>query len=495
MYLPLIRAASCHLATAASTSSGANAPTHNLCKPYCGLRENRSAPESPAACIHGDKLTRLNNCGSTAHECKPYGGAGEGCGAHAAHANGAHSTTSELPTKPEGLVMLAPDIDLSRMPCLRNASPRVRQGLVDRMMFVVGLLLHRALLFGGTNFHPLHARTLGRLVGPRHLRAMLAALIRGGVIKCDRLYIVGKKARGYHLAPWVLKRRIIDVTLNRELTLAVKRYSNGGTTSRPPAHPAHRIIYDNLHHLTVEPTAWQILGENESASLPTRAQWIHTLQVIERGMFTLSASDTTGRVFTALTGTARILRPYLRLDGHVPAEVDVRACQPYLLATLYPAGSTERDRYVTAVTQGDFYELFLRAPGEPPGRPRRPYTRAGIKQAVQVEVLFGGIEHRRSIWAHFATEFPELAGLMDNFIATSHITLAAHLQRMEAEIVIGRVVPRLHQRLHGRPFLTIHDSIFCIAQDAPAVAGVMREEFAARVGAEPFVKIVQLAPD
>jgi hypothetical protein len=108
---------------------------------------------------------------------------------------------------------------------------------------------------------------------------------------------------------------------------------------------------------------------------------------------------------------------------------------------------------------------------------------------VQIEVLFGGPKHRRKVWGLFAVLFPQLANLIDQFIEKSPITLAAYLQRQESDLVISRVVPRLHRELEGRPFLTIHDSIFCIRADASAVAITMEEEFAKRVGAEPAVKI------
>jgi len=183
-----------------------------------------------------------------------------------------------------------------------------------------------------------------------------------------------------------------------------------------------------------------------------------------------------------------MLRPFLRLDGRAPAEVDVRACQPFLLAALYPPDSVERARYVAAVTQGDFYALFHAARAETaPDRP--PRSRAGIKLAVQVEVLFGGPKHRRAVWDLFAREFPELASLLDRFHRTSPVTLATHLQRLESDIIVARVVPQLHTVLRGRPFLTIHDAVFCIAEDADTVARVIGREFGAVVGAAPGVKI------
>jgi len=232
-----------------------------------------------------------------------------------------------------------------------------------------------------------------------------------------------------------------------------------------------------------------LLEASESTKTATRAQWAFTLHVIESRAFTQSVSPATGRVFNVITGTASVLRPHLRLDGRPVVEVDVRACQPFLLATLYPKDSLERAKYLTAVTTGDFYELFRPALTTKADSKRPARSRKVLKLAVQIQVLFGGPNQRRELWDLFAATFPELAGLIDRFIKEGSTTLAAHLQKLESGIVIERVVPRLLQELQGRPFLTIHDSILCIRADAATVAKIMEEEFAARVGATPRMKV------
>ena len=58
-------------------------------------------------------------------------------------------------------------------------------------------------------------------------------------------------------------------------------------------------------------------------------------QLIRRHFFIGTCS--TGRVFHDLADLPKLLRPFLRVDGALCAEVDIAACQATMMLSLYPS--------------------------------------------------------------------------------------------------------------------------------------------------------------
>ena len=134
------------------------------------------------------------------------------------------------------------------------------------------------------------------------------------------------------------------------------------------------------------------------------------------------------------------------------AEVDIKNSQPYLLATLYPdASRPEARHYRQLATDGVIYEELMRINGVASS------ARAWGKTEFY-KVIFGDCYVRESsaLWPGMQREFPILAAVVEGHAGNA---LALALQRIEADIMIAKVVPALADALPGVPFLTIHDSV------------------------------------
>ena len=396
-----------------------------------------------------------------------------------------------LPEPPEGnpdeaeadesLMILVPDIDLAGLRIVARASRTVASGQIERMRLILGILLRFSASYrdDAEECH-LNAKKLGKLINNRNVRPLLQALRKAGYIRCDGLYIPGEKSYGYRLTKAALRHRLVFARLSGPMSRRIKMY-NPNHRDAPMEAAAHEFIRRSLHELTVVDSVWNLLLHEKIRLSAAELQRAWSLRVIESGQTQISVSDRTGRLFSTFTSVASDMRPYLRLRGQHCAEVDVGACQPLLLSTLYPAESEEKTRYLDLVTSGRFYETLQ-------GDCQQNHkTRSNFKVSLMVEVLFGERDSRGPIWKAFATRFPQLAQLRKDFGTSSQ--LALHLQKMEASIVIEKVVPRLAEELDGRPVLTLHDAIFCIDRDATFVAAVMLEEFERFLGITPVVKI------
>lgn len=383
-------------------------------------------------------------------------------------------------------MMLVPNVDTSHLPLLRGLSRTLVIRHTERMNFILGLLLiNHALFAGADEYCPLNAEKLGLLVNGRHLKRIRAQMVRAGLIQTDGIYVPGLKSRGYKLSPWTLRQPLTEIPVSKAQARLIGIYAPHAKIIRPPEKAEHLIIWRNLQLLTVDPAAWAQLKDGPRLRPAARSQRISTLQMIERRAWAFSVSSGSGRVFNNFTSVASDLRPYLRLSGinNVNAEVDVSASQLFILAMLYPPDSTERIAYLNIVTSGRFYEALERDC-------KKPFeSRKTLKVGVMVEILFGRQEHGKELWLGFQRRFPELSAIMQSYCGGCGSALAMYLQRTEADVMIGRVVPRLHQILEGRAFLTLHDAIFCQASDADAVAVVIAEEFGRLVGTSPSIKV------
>jgi len=410
----------------------------------------------------------------------------EGSNKSALRPLGAANGKSHQAESKETMMILIPDIDLSKLRIIAGVSRTVAAGQIERMRLIFGILIRfYASYRKDKEYCHLNAKKLGKLINTRNVRPLLNALRAAGFIHCDSQYIVQKKSRGFRLTKATLRHGLKFVELSPSLSRRVTMYAPGHhDLDLPPDRLEHQLIWNSLHELTVVDQTWDLLLDGKFRLSASDLQRAWCLRVIEAGQPRIAVSGKTGRLFSTFTSLASDMRQFLRIRGQHCAEVDVGACQPLLLSTLYPVESAEKKHYLDLVTSDQFYET-MRADCL-----QNFKTRASFKTSFMVEVLFGNREHRGTVWKAFSHRFPQLARLRKNF--GSNRELALHLQKMEASIVIEKIIPRLFTELNGRPALTLHDAIFCIEMDAGIVKAVMKEEFEQVIGITPVVKIKYL---
>lgn len=190
--------------------------------------------------------------------------------------------------------------------------------------------------------------------------------------------------------------------------------------------------------------------------------------------------DSHGRLHTNFTVLRKDIRSNcLTLGGESVVEVDIRNSQPFFLAALIwsdPANreSSEIKRFVESASLGLIYDEVQEA--------GITVSRDEAKTAVYV-VLFGR-NGSSGPNVGFQSIYPEVYDWVVEFkrSAGDYRALSHRLQRMESDLIYGRVLPRVYEALPGVPLFTVHDSIVCPARHRAIVAGILTEELATVLG-------------
>ena len=250
------------------------------------------------------------------------------------------------------------------------------------------------------------------------------------------------------------------------------------------AKPIYADLWKTLLTVTLADGIWPLLDQPAKRGEMTKRVWrILAAENIRRRHWYFSHDGKTGRCFNNVANFPRELRQFLLLGGHPTAECDIANSQPLFLANLAYGltPSEERLRYANLVRSGRFYETLGQWAG------LGGLDREKLKKRVYSGILFGRDHHRSVLWDALKPHFPQLLAYIDESKREAHNGLALKLQSKEAEVMLGRIIPRL--KAEGIRALSIHDGCLCRAADASWAKLVMEEEVEAAIGIKPTVKI------
>ncbi len=176
-----------------------------------------------------------------------------------------------------------------------------------------------------------------------------------------------------------------------------------------------------------------------------RRERIRMQNVIERFTNKVRIGEVTGRGSSSLTQLCFELRDCYMIDNERTGEVDVKNCQPLLMADLYPDDCAERQDWIKLATGRGIYEAIESFTGK---------TRQEAKDTMVQWI--GGSKTCKSIdrWMRSAgfTQLLEICTNMKSGGSTKG--LCHHLQRLES----GVIVKAFRRRWEGH-VMTIHDSV------------------------------------
>lgn len=207
------------------------------------------------------------------------------------------------------------------------------------------------------------------------------------------------------------------------------------------------------------------------------------VEKINNGEIFINVNTTNYRLDSNFTRLPSFLFPYLSVDNLPLLELDITNSQPFFAAALFnptPEIWTVVERYLgdsltipiktlqarqyqdltlytSLVTSGKFYEYMAERFREN----NIPYKdRRDLKEQLFI-VFFGkGISYKFSPAANlFRESFPTVHRLFYEIKEKHHNRLAILLQRVEAYVMLDRVVPEVHERFPNLKILTKHDSI------------------------------------
>jgi hypothetical protein len=217
-------------------------------------------------------------------------------------------------------------------------------------------------------------------------------------------------------------------------------------------------------------------------------------------------SVTNGRYNTGFTRLFTCGRDYTLVDGKPVklVSLDLGASQPYLLiyllrqTTVGQAQPEALNAFQALLDGGSFYEDILRQVLATTDL-IIPFTDA--KTEFFRNVIFSKSHRNTPYRRAFNDLFPLVnQALMElvtkgtkvdasgKLVKTFH-NLAIQLQRVESDLFLNQMLPRLHQELGQDAFLTtVHDSFYCQPEHADHIQAMMEEVLLAHTNQVPVIK-------
>jgi hypothetical protein len=370
----------------------------------------------------------------------------------------------------------------------------------------------------------LDSQILRRVMYKHDATDVIRALEHGGAIE-TAAYCTGVKCKGYRLAKRYLGDRCVRMPVTDPRLLgSIERERQRLDAEEQQARwkPIHYRLNVEQRCLTIDDAADVIL-----AGLPDHARLCQDVLVgnIRRREFPFSVG-TTRRVFNAITGLKRDLRPALRIGGEPLGSVDIRCAQPGLLAIVFtsqnpPSVPKPRATYKHEAAAGPslhscplpplvLSSLIEESPLQAaPGRDAPPLLallsssfgasdvadfcelassgtlyerlvalsgleRDAVKLAFLRDVLAKRGHYPSAVENAFRAEFPSVHRAIRYINRRDHGELIRLLQRMESWLVVENVSPRLVGRV---PCITLHDAIYSTHGNLAAVETAFKETF------------------
>lgn len=194
------------------------------------------------------------------------------------------------------------------------------------------------------------------------------------------------------------------------------------------------------------------------------------------------------RIFHPIAMMPQRLRARLRCQGEAVTSLDIRCCQPFLLGLLLrendeaaPIPDVEFDRYMELTRSGKFYEALGRYLVH-------SVCRDEIKRLSYRDIFFGKrLHHKSDIVRAFSELFPVMGRSLAR-LRKAVSSLASELQRREARLIFGDVLPSLQAAFPDTPITTVHDAILLPSGIAAAAKALMAQTVEEATGRRPGIK-------
>lgn len=385
-------------------------------------------------------------------------------------------------TGPE--MLWAPDIG----PILSNVLPNwlVRMPRTEAaVLYITSLIVNYDEECGlAGEWVPLHSKTLSQVVGWRYNHRLLEELVAAGVLECDESYQVGATSKGYRLTPAIARFPKVLMPAPPWIAHRIQAQRHRRNLEAIGASASARVIFGDLARFGWSPNIAGVLEAlNREDELTAGHYRLAVDRIAHRQHFITVAES--GRLYHTIATMSKKLRSRLLADEQECCELDVAGCQANCLVRLYEAGDEEeRTRYIAAARH-DPYE-FIAALIESAGLPRP--DREAVKLAWFKEV-FGEAYLRSQVYDALQRAFPVLCARMEAIRKPGYRQMARCLQRIEADLIIRKVVPAIKARLGATPISTIHDSILCLRKVGPDVKVVMEEVLESELGYVPLIRM------
>lgn len=338
---------------------------------------------------------------------------------------------------------------------------------------------------------PLNSLILRKQIHAKKTEVIKKTLIEHGVIECDNVFYPKLKSYGYRMGKKFQSVILSTEIKNKALLQKVRM-----------AHPVieksiHEKIWFWLNQVEIDyPQAKKLLKNTNNV-----CQKSMMLEKLRRKDFFFS-EDERGRVYHNVACLWSKFRKFLSINGIMLVNVDIKNSQPLLftkilkdvlssvaiypisvaplcdkvrkieksisphLCTIYPSSVAPKDivSFIQLVEEGKFYDFIMGNLGK--------MERGNFKRRFFAEVFYSKLDVETKLNRIFKTLFPTVSKVIAFCKKDDHRDLPLAMQKIEADLMIGQVCPRLNI-----PFLPVHDSILTLPQHADYVRKVITSVF------------------
>ena len=348
-------------------------------------------------------------------------------------------------------------------------------------------------------------------------------LTETGVILQSGYYVPGQLSFKYSFAPKYKSKFIALPLTNAKLILRIEQAYDRFRRDAAKTARGHldQTKYLNSKHLTIDPGYIDFLKENLTAGTEQYNLILANAMRIVNGDITYKVDTTSGRFHSNITNLVKGLRPYLRIDGQQLCNIDVKNSQPYLstiiltnpgkvsymtrnpafallLETLKVTMSEDVKKYISLVVSGQLYEYLMQEFASEGLHLNRAETKVQVLRILFARNRAPKNEINRKAREVFKTRFPKVHRIFskvrghergDKFSNFKRFSIL--LQRIEAYLMLDRVIKRIYKELPGTIAITIHDSVLTgiLTNNVAAVRKILIDELTFFVGFPPQINI------
>ena len=349
----------------------------------------------------------------------------------------------------------------------------------------------------------------------------LKALLELGVIERSGYYVPGQTCYKYCFAAKYESKYISNLLANPKLQRRIELAQESLKKEAAKTVRGHSEQVKWLNKLTIDGSYLEHLNKTLTVGTKQFNNISASATRIIDGHIKYNIDQTSGRFHSNVTNLAKVLRPYLRIDGQPLVNCDISNSQPYLstilltnpskvsgfaknpafammLTTLKVSLAKDVKNYIFLVSTGTLYDFLqdkFRANGL---ELNRKETKVQVLRILFARNRSPKDETNRQARAIFKANFKTVHRIFskvrgsekgDKF--TSFKRFAILLQSVESFLMLDVILKRIYRELPGTIAVTVHDSVMTglLTNNVEAVRKIMEEELTFFVGMTPQIKI------
>jgi hypothetical protein len=274
----------------------------------------------------------------------------------------------------------------------------------------------------------------------------------------------------------------------------------------------------------IKTTGIRGVAKRKASNWAKRYRAVQAINKIANGQFYYNIDDNVGRFHSNLTNLNKELRNFITYNGQHLVNVDIKNSQPllstlllntdfynhnslcnittipgyqYLLSntyhsypsltimvvkTLKKSDNQDINIYIEFVNSGSFYQKIFNLL-----YPDKTFEKDKVKTMIFM-IFFSNNRYMGKTEAEpkrrFKEMFPRTYEVFKILKLCDHTALSRILQRIESNLMIQNVVPRISREKPDLPIFTIHDSVVTTVGNEEYVATVILEEIKKYTGLE-----------